>query len=241
MLIYKITNKLNGQIYVGQTIRTLEERWYEHCKNISECSALSQAIHKYGKESFVVEAIYAASSIEELNQKEQEFIKFYNTLRPNGYNLTSGGLNFERSVETRQKISLAQRGKKNHRFGKKASKATRRKMSEASKGLNNHFYGKTHSEKTKKLLSKKAKKQFKKRGHPRLGKTFSRASKKKMSLAQKGRPAQNRIKIRCIETGQVFDSMTHAAKAYGLDLSSIAKHLKHKQYKHVKGFTFSYI
>jgi predicted GIY-YIG superfamily endonuclease len=30
-LIYKITNQINGKIYIGQTISTLSKRWREHC------------------------------------------------------------------------------------------------------------------------------------------------------------------------------------------------------------------
>ena len=30
-LIYKITNQINGKIYIGQTIGTLSKRWREHC------------------------------------------------------------------------------------------------------------------------------------------------------------------------------------------------------------------
>ena len=35
MLIYKITNKINGKIYIGQTTRTLKERWQIILKNIN--------------------------------------------------------------------------------------------------------------------------------------------------------------------------------------------------------------
>ena len=29
--IYKITNKLNGKVYIGQTVQSLEERFQRHC------------------------------------------------------------------------------------------------------------------------------------------------------------------------------------------------------------------
>ncbi len=69
--IYKITNKVNGKIYVGQTIKTLEERFQKHCWGTTEKDkyhlnmAIKKAIKKYGKENFIIELI-----------EEAEFIKF---------------------------------------------------------------------------------------------------------------------------------------------------------------------
>ena len=145
MVVYLITNKVNGHQYIGQTIRTLKERWSEHCKYTNECSALARAIRKYGKENFTIEVVYIAFSIEELNKKEQEFIKQYDTFKPNGYNLTTGGLNYERSAETKRKFSEGQMGEKNHRFGKTPSAKSREQMSIAHMGESNHFFGKTPS------------------------------------------------------------------------------------------------
>lgn len=55
MIIYKITNLINGKIYVGQTKRTLKARIYQHIHR-SE-SAISLAIQKYGWENFKAEII----------------------------------------------------------------------------------------------------------------------------------------------------------------------------------------
>jgi group I intron endonuclease len=52
MIIYKITNKVNGKIYVGQTTRSLEERWYGHCSTANQHGILGKALIKYGKENF---------------------------------------------------------------------------------------------------------------------------------------------------------------------------------------------
>lgn len=91
MIIYRITNMVNGKMYVGQTTRSLSQRWREHCSNSSGCTYLHNAITKYGKENFKVEQIDIALDQEELDYKERQYIMCYNTLVPNGYNLTDGG------------------------------------------------------------------------------------------------------------------------------------------------------
>lgn len=236
MLIYKITNKTNGNSYIGQTIRTIEERWTEHCKKTSDCSAIANAIQKYGKENFDIEIICSALSIEELNKKEQYFIKEFNTLKPNGYNLTTGGLNFERTLESNNKMSERQIGEKNHNFGKKASKETKLLMSEAHMGKKNHFFGKTHTIKTRTILREKRKKQ----ACPRTGTKHTVESLKKMSDAHKGQVSANRKSILCIENNTVYPSLTNAGKILNIDPSQICAVLKGKK-KHAKGFTFKYI
>ena len=125
MIVYVIENKLNSKRYVGQTVRSIEERWKENCKRTSDCSAIANAIQKYGKKNFIINTVYIATSTEELNKKEQYFIKELNTLKPNGYNLTTGGLGYKRSEETKRKMSIHQIGQGNHNFGKKASQEVR--------------------------------------------------------------------------------------------------------------------
>ena len=108
MFIYKITNLINNKIYVGQTIGTVQERWRKHCKKSSiGCSAVPNAITKYGKENFIVEQIDDANTIEELNEKETYWIKTLQSISPLGYNLRSGGGNSLHSQETLVKQSIA--------------------------------------------------------------------------------------------------------------------------------------
>ena len=57
MIIYKITNNINGKIYIGQTTQSLANRWSQHTKEISKCFRMKAAIKKYGKESFSIEEI----------------------------------------------------------------------------------------------------------------------------------------------------------------------------------------
>ena len=96
--IYKITNLVNNKIYIGQTINSIDKRFKQHlsqvnCANI--CSALYSAFTKYGKENFIIESIVSGEySREELNELEIFYIKKFDSLSPNGYNLQSGGNSF---------------------------------------------------------------------------------------------------------------------------------------------------
>ena len=73
--IYKVTNKINGKIYIGQTIQSVKDRWYRHCgkSGISKAELnthFKRAILKYGKENFIIETIEMCDSTE-LNDKEK--------------------------------------------------------------------------------------------------------------------------------------------------------------------------
>lgn len=90
MWIYKITNIQNNKIYIGQTIRPVEQRFHRHINdalnNILD-THFARAIRKYGKESFIIETIDTAKSQKELNHKEQYWIRFYDSVNK-GYNET---------------------------------------------------------------------------------------------------------------------------------------------------------
>ena len=92
--IYKVTNKINGKIYIGQTIQSVKDRWYRHCgkSGISKAELnthFKRAILKYGKENFTVETIEVCDSTK-LNDREKFYISYYNSYI-NGYNSTIGG------------------------------------------------------------------------------------------------------------------------------------------------------
>src|ERR1700676_87316 len=150
MIVYMITNKINGKRYVGQSISSLEDRWWRHVWDATKrnrASALHSAIRKYKKDNFEKRVLARCNSIEEMNHRETYYIKLFNTLSPNGYNLRTGGGNHTISEETRQKIinsltpeikqrmSESQLGELNHNFGKKASNETRQKQSARKKGV----------------------------------------------------------------------------------------------------------
>ena len=87
--IYKITNKMNGKCYIGQSIN-VEQRLKDH-KNCKANKPLYRAFKKYGIKNFKFEVLEECSK-EELNEKEIYYIAFYNsTTDGNGYNLEHGG------------------------------------------------------------------------------------------------------------------------------------------------------
>lgn len=86
--IYKITNKVNGKSYIGQTRYTIEFRWRQHLHK-KDNTYFHNAIRKYGADNFIVEKLEECN-IEDLNEREIYYIAKYNTFK-DGYNLTIGG------------------------------------------------------------------------------------------------------------------------------------------------------
>lgn len=85
--IYKITNILNGKIYIGCS-KNIENRWKQHLR-CNEGHAIHKAIETYGSENFSFEIIEECLP-EELTIKEIYWIKYYNSYLQ-GYNMTTGG------------------------------------------------------------------------------------------------------------------------------------------------------
>lgn len=122
MIIYHITNKLNGKVYIGQTVRSLDVRIKQHINTaMSGCSYhLYRAIRKYGWENFEYGIVAYADNKEQLNQLEMYYIQKYDSIR-NGYNMVPGGdmnvMDYEpiakhhdevmRTPEVRNKISVS--------------------------------------------------------------------------------------------------------------------------------------
>ena len=86
--IYKITNIINGKSYIGQTSRTIEDRWKEHLHNNHDIP-LVRAFKKYGIENFKIECLEECSE-SMVNERECYWISYYDTYY-NGYNATLGG------------------------------------------------------------------------------------------------------------------------------------------------------
>jgi group I intron endonuclease len=153
--IYKIINKINNKIYIGQTIRNPQIRWEEHCKKTDRCLALNNSINKYSKENFILEIICECSN-DKLDELEIKYIKELNSLYPNGYNLTSGGQNNNKLMSeiSRNRMRIKKIGKDNPNFGKERSFETKKKISDKKSGENHHFYGKELTPEHKLKLSK---------------------------------------------------------------------------------------
>lgn len=93
-IIYKVTNKINGKIYIGKTVKSLSRRRAEHHSGIENTDNVFKgfkgALQKYGKEQFVWE-ILEECPIEELNSREVHYIEEHKSyMKGIGYNLTKG-------------------------------------------------------------------------------------------------------------------------------------------------------
>ena len=184
MIIYKTTNLINGKIYIGQDSKN-------NPKYLGSGVIIIKAIKKYGKENFIKETIEHCETKENLDLKEIYWINYYNSVNPNGYNISIGGggcLGCKISDKTKEKLSDVNKGKI-------LSDETKQKISEANKGKiftkthkdkisknhadvngkNNPMYGKTHSDEIKEKLK-----------NINLGKKASKKTKEKMSEQRKG-------------------------------------------------------
>lgn len=138
--IYKITNKITNQNYIGQTTQDLFERWKQHKKTRSNCRYLKSAFNKYGIENFEFKLICICFD-DDLNKLEINYIKKFNSLVPNGYNLRLGGENGgKHNEETKKKISETLKNKSNiliskPQLGKPHTEEVKNKISKALTGL----------------------------------------------------------------------------------------------------------
>ena len=160
--IYLTTDTTNGMQYVGQHHYNKEG---ELDPNYHGSGIIISRIYKERPETLKEEYLKTCYSDSEMNDDEKYYIKLYDTLWPNGYNLSEGGDGGVPCEETRRKISNSLKGlfsgEKHPMFGKHQSEESRRKMSSSHKGLQtgekHPFFGKHHSEESKKKMSDKKK------------------------------------------------------------------------------------
>ena len=91
--IYKITNDINGKVYIGKTNYSIEKRFREHCSDAMrercEKRPLYSAMRKYGFEHFHIEQLEEVS-LNNASEREKYWIEYYKSFH-NGYNATMGG------------------------------------------------------------------------------------------------------------------------------------------------------
>ena len=172
--IYKISNLVNGNIYIGQTTRTLAARFDQHKRDAKNGSTyvIHRAIRKHGIDNFIYEKIDGSGNYDKLLELEAHYIKEYDSYL-HGYNMTLGGdgvfghifskdskkkmsesamghkrnLGFKHSEESKKKMREAQKGHK-------CSEEARAKMSEAHKGKQ-YALGCKHSEASNKIKAER--------------------------------------------------------------------------------------
>ncbi|OUL60981.1 NUMOD1 domain-containing DNA-binding protein [Flavobacterium sp. AJR] len=91
-IIYKAENRLTGEVYIGASTKSLEERKQDHLQKAEKKvgSYFQEAIATYSPEAFTWEQIDTANNNNELAQKETKYIFKYNSVK-NGYNCDRGG------------------------------------------------------------------------------------------------------------------------------------------------------
>ena len=202
--VYITTNLVNEKQYVGS------HNGEEDDSYLGSGRAILEAVKKYGNNNFKREILEECNPEENLIL-EEKYIKEYNTLIPNGYNIspTGGiGLNHYHSEEVKQKISKKQKGRKlSDESKKKMSKAkkgkpvpgakgnipwnkgkkgvsekTSKKMSDAHKNRENYYWkGKTLPEEIKQKIRES-----------KTGKKHSKETKEKMRISQQRRREQEK-------------------------------------------------
>lgn len=104
--IYKITNKINGNSYIGLST-DIKRRWKDHKSeynwNRESKKPLYQAFKKYGIQNFTFEVLEECFP-EELSNKEKYYIELYDTYK-NGYNSTSGGEDYNGEGHPKHKLN----------------------------------------------------------------------------------------------------------------------------------------
>lgn len=118
MLIYRVTNKINNKVYIGQTTKALHRRKAGHIRDAFKRNSTNhfhRALRKHGKDNFSWEIVCKASSRDQLDIKESYYIGFYRAV---------GIYNNYKNYNTRLEIYTAKdcSGKNNYFYGKTGEK-----------------------------------------------------------------------------------------------------------------------
>lgn len=230
--IYKIINPV-GKIYIGES-KDIDDRWttYKNPINCKSQRLLYNSLVKYGVENHIFEVIEECE-FESLLCRERYWQDFYNVIdKSTGLNLKLSrceDIKGEHSEETKRRIGDAQKGEKNHMYGK----VGKLNPCYGRKGEQSPLFGvkksKEHIEKVK-IGTKKyyetndghMKGVFGK-DHPRFGKTLTKEHKDIIKKAQKG------LKSKLIlsqSTGIFFESLKEASDAYNISYKYLSRMLR---------------
>lgn len=254
MIVYKITNKINNKSYIGQTTRNLEDRIKQHLKDSGKCWAIRRALAKYGVDAFTIDVVDTATTMQELNKKESEYIVEFKTLHPDGYNLNTGGYNKKWSEESKRKMSKSHTGKKlsqehKDRISKSVTQVFKdnpdkiiKGREKATKGILN-YYKNNPSPKKGKRVSEEGRKRISEAKigskNPQYGKKCNNSQLEALRLGRE-KAILDLPKVLCHQNNKMYNSVTEAAKDLNCGRSSISNVLIGFR-KSCKGYTFEYL
>lgn len=90
--VYIIVHEDSGRVYVGQTVKSLELRFKQHCGPKSGCTHLRRAIQKYGAERFGIYGVEKLTSKADADEAERAWIVAHQSTNPAfGFNIAKGG------------------------------------------------------------------------------------------------------------------------------------------------------
>lgn len=197
--IYCHTNKINGMRYIGQT-HDCKRRWFP--SNYKGCVKFYYAIQKYGWKNFEHEILEDNLTLDEANKREEYYIKLYNTIE-NGYNLKSGGFNNELSEESRKKISDKILTKKQiicveTQVVYSSALQIERELGYANSNIIACCKGKLHT------------------AYGFHWSYYNNGEPLKITKDKRKKP------VKCLETNEIYESATTAAKMFNISRSSIS-------------------
>jgi group I intron endonuclease len=212
--VYKHTAP-NGKIYIGITSQQDINRRWQSGYGYKGNEHFYRAIKKYGWSNINHEILFDGLSKEEAERKEIELISKYKATDPNiGYNIENGGnCSGTHSEETKQKISRAQIGEKNHMYGKHSWSYGKKMSAEFCEKNRIAHLGIPASNKGKPMSEEQKAK---------LRRPKTEEHKRKLSEAKS-------IAVICLETGERFESGKAAGDAKGISRGSIAYVVKGKR------------
>ena len=211
MYIYKITNLLNGKIYVGKhTCKSIENVYY------GSGVAIKAAIKKYGKNAFKKDVLCICKSEDELNKMEIEWISKLGAFG-DGYNMTKGG---EGKLGRKPTSSEIEKARESRIAFYKSNPQAREMLSNLAKkrvGNKNSFYGKALTrEHIEKMTNARVK-------------------------AISGGKNPSATKVKCKESGVVYSTAKEAAFSVGLKHSTTILKAAKGERKSAGGFTWELV
>lgn len=213
----------NGKVYIGITSQSLEDR-FQNGHGYKKCPKMHNAILKYGWNNVEHELLMDGLTKPEAEAKEIETIALYNSVK-NGYNTDYGGnVAGTHSVETREKISAGNKGKKKPPIPEQRKK----EYSARFTGEGNPFSGKHHTEETKRKQSAMMRgNQYNKGNHHTESFKTWKSEQMKAKYADGNNPRSKRV-VQADRYGNehIFGSLRIAAKYADVSPATMLKYIK---------------